>query len=72
MRIIEIAVDQSLIQLLRVFVHTNCFVFKVVERAINVLKQTAREDLRIVISVELVKEKNPYVAAKGAEKVRLI
>ena len=54
------------------FVHTNCFVFKVVERAINVLKQTAREDLRIVISVERVNKKTPYVAVKRAEEVRLI
>ena len=42
------------------------------ERAINVLKQTAREDLRIVISVERVNKKTPYVAVKRAEEVRLI
>ena len=72
MRIIEIAVDKSLSYCVCLLFHTNCFVFKMAERAINVLKQTAREDLRIVISVELVKEKNPYVAAKGAEEVRLI
>lgn len=44
-----------------------------VERAINVLKKTAGEDLRIVISVrERVQEKNPYVAAKRAKEVILI
>lgn len=44
-----------------------------VEKAINVLKKTAGEDLRIVISVrERVQEKNPYVAAKRAKEVRLI
>lgn len=55
--------------------HTNCFVLQVVEKAINVLKKTAGEDFRIVISLgvrERVQEKNPYVAAKRAQEVRLI
>ena len=75
MRIIEIAVDQSLSYCVCLLFHTNCFVLLVVEKAINVLKETAGEDCRIVISLvvrETVREENPYVAAKRAKEVRLI
>ena len=75
MRIIEIAVDQSLSYCVCLLFRTNCFVLQVVEKAINVLKKTAGEDFRIVISLgvrERVQEENPYVAAKRAQEVRLI
>lgn len=67
MRIIEIAVDQSLTYCVCLLFHTNCFVLQVVEKAINVLKKTAGEDFRIVISLgvrERVQEKKPICCCK--------